>query len=230
MRQWVKITLLVIVVYIVWTWLGRKPIESFQASPTVIALPTTIKCPAQQIGTVKQFLCESEEEATKLMTGPTNKAQTYLAPGDQVCVTDDKESGIYSCKDLNLPPESDDIRFKLVDDYDLTCNNIVKNYLDISSNLVSLMSMKDVISNSTQGIEKAQLNLNTLYMNMKCAGMTQPGRSKTICDAIKSGLDEIKKQGTITEGTLKQVTDPIQKMVDSRASLKGNIDAFRCDL
>jgi hypothetical protein len=233
MRQWVWIGILVIVALATWSYITRlnEPFQVATAAPTVIALPTTIKCSAQTFGTVKQYLCESEEDATKIIAGPTDKTRTYLAPGDQVCVTDDPDTGIYTCKDLTQSPDDpEDFRFKLQEDYETTCDNIVKNYLDISSNLVSLNTMKDTISSSTTGLDTTRSNLNTLYMNMKCVGMTGAGRTKTICDAIKAGLDELGSQGTITKGVLDQVTAPLQRMVDSRNSLKGSVDSFRCDL
>ncbi len=234
MRQWVWIGILVIVAWAIWLQRRGYRSEGFQAAtatPAVIALPTTIKCTAQTFGALKQYLCESEEEATKIIAGPTDKTKTYLGPGDQVCVTDDPDSGIYTCKDLTQSPDdTEDFRFQLQEDYDTTCDNIVKNYLDISSNLVSLNSMKDTISSSTTGLDTTRSNLKTLYMNMKCVGMTGAGRTKTICDAIKAGLDELRTQGTITNSVLEQVTGPLQKMVDSRNSLKGSVDSFRCDL
>jgi hypothetical protein len=234
MRQWILIALAASVAYLLWALLWSPigaSVEPFQAPLTVIALPTTIKCPTQQFGTGKQFLCESEEDATALITGPTNKTQTYLGPLDQVCVTDDKESKIYTCKDLNQSPDDpNEYRFQALDNYDTTCNNIVKNFLDISGNLASLNAMKDVVVGSTTGVETARTNLNNLYLNMKCALMTASGRSKTICDAIKSGMDELNKNGALTDATLKQVTDPIQKMIDSRSALKKNVDDFRCEL
>jgi hypothetical protein len=234
MYQWLLLAILVIGVYLGWIWL-RGSAEGFQAAgasaTAVIALPTTIKCAPQTFGAVKQYLCESEEEAEKIMKGPTDTTKTYLGPGDQVCVTDDPDSGVYTCKDLTQSPDDPaDFRLKLQEDYDTTCDNIVKNYLDISSNLVALNAMKDTISSSTTGLDTTRVNLNTLYMNMKCVGMTAVGRPKTICDAIKAGLDEIASQGKVTQGVLDQVTGPLQKMVDSRASLKGSVDSFRCDL
>jgi hypothetical protein len=235
MDQWLWLAILVIGVYIGWLWLKRGGGEGFQAAatatPAVVALPTTIKCAAQTFGAVRQYLCESEEDAEQIIKGPTDKTRTYLGPADQVCVTDDPDSGIYTCKDLTQSPDDpEDFRFKLQEDYETTCDNIVKNYLDISSNLVALNAMKDTISSSTTGLDTTRSNLNTLYMNMKCVGMTATGRPKTICDAIKAGLDEIGSQGRITQGVLEQVTGPLQRMVDSRTSLKGSVDSFRCDL
>jgi hypothetical protein len=199
---------------------------------TVVAMPASVsKCIATPYGNYKKWLCDKSSddctatcEAAKLLKDPTNET-TYVDPNDQVCVSDDPTLKMYYCERGEVAkmrgPSAGDAR----DSYDSTCDNLVKNYTDLSGALNTIATIKEDMLYGKTTIGGARDSLQSVHRNL-CSTVTPANTS--ICSKITAGISSIGGDHDAVNQALNSAIAPIQQALDSRNFLRDQLYKFKC--
>jgi hypothetical protein len=197
------------------------------------------KCKKQQFTPVKaglaagsQWLCDDKENAMKLFKGPKDKAKRYLRDGDQVCVMniDGKKYSCFEPYDGSMPLtyyEADQTPFAAEGIGGEICGGAGQFIRDLSNSTIGINELSKMIGSVKDTTSNSEKELQALYTNMKCTTQTTGGL-KTMCDSIKTSLDDIRLNGTTIAGLYTKVREPVDKIASSRASVLDLIDKYSC--
>jgi len=205
---------------------------------TVVTMPASIECSTRSYANgKKQFLCKNKGEAMKLFRGPDDKTKRYLADGDQVCVAKEEGSMTYSCyepysKDTDPSYYEDDTTgTDALDNYDVLCDTVTKNFYDLSGGMLSLTKTRGDIGTVESRLTKSMGELDALYASMGCAAITSSTsiQQKNMCDAIQKGKTEIAAQVAKIKGVKDGIASPIDQAVTARANINRFMKQFNCN-
>ena len=104
----------------------------------VVRPPANIGCTSSPYGTAKKWFCTSEESVAALLKDPS-PTTTYVDPNDQVCVSDDPTTNMYFCESGADAKGNTGALDNIRTNYNATCRNVKKNYLDLSNNITTLL-------------------------------------------------------------------------------------------
>jgi hypothetical protein len=209
-----------------------------------VQIPATIKCTIRAYqplpGTTaqgRQFLCANEAEAMKLFAGPTNKEERYLMDGDQVCVPKSEGSNTYSCYQPysraltgDYFKEEDSTKDDILQNYDVLCDTVTRNFYDLKGGMKSLEDTKGNITLVESRLIKSKNDLDALYSNYGCANVSRnmSVRDMNRCNAIKSGSEKIQTQIEKIRGVKNTIQDPVDRAVTSRGNIGTLMQQFNC--
>ncbi len=225
-------------------WFERRArglLEGFEArrSDSVVTFSTgLINCVGRSVGTnnVKQYLCETEADATRLMNGPSDATKAYLGPTDFVCIkSPETNPAQYYCKDLDLPDDAEDVRYGMMDNYQTACDNLNKTYLDLSNNLTNLVNMKDTVNFTTTSLGNFSKSLSDLKGTLKCSLYTPPPPEPSplavygaVCARIDDVIKTLNDNRTVTNELLGRILEPVTNALNLRDQALKNRTDFRC--
>jgi hypothetical protein len=192
----------------------------------VVSTPSTITCTSSPFGSAKKWLCNTQKEADALMKDPS-PTTTYVSPEDQVCIADDPTTLMYFCQSgedaKNNTGYVDDVR----QGYYSTCDNLTKNYTDLSNNVLSLKGIKDGLIQGTAQLGGVKDTLNNIYLKLNCA-TTPTEQNAPICQQIQNGSNTIGSNSTDINNTLLSIIDNIQKAFDLQANTLISLKRYNC--
>ncbi len=199
---------------------------------TVVPMPASVSnCIATPYGNYKKWLCDKSSdicaatcEATKLLKDPTNDT-TYVDPNDQVCVSDDPTLKMYYCETGEVAKVRGPSASEARDSYDSSCDNLIKNYTDLSGALNTIATIKEDMLYGKTTIGGAQTSLESVYTNL-CATITPANTS--ICSKINTAKASIKDDYDSVSLALNNAISPIHQALDSRNSLRYELYKFKC--
>jgi len=193
-----------------------------------ITPPTTIGCTSSRFGTVTKWFCESETAAASLVKDPSTTT-SYVEIKDEVCVTDDPTTKMYFCQSVADIKKNTGFGDKLRSDYDSTCDNVKKNYFDLSNNITSLLLIKSGMTTGKDQLAAARTALNNIYTSLICDRPSSPQVS-AMCTQIQNGATAIGSDSTDIATVLTAITPSIEAALNSRDSLLASISNFQCSL
>ena len=194
----------------------------------IVAAPSSIKCTSSAFGNAKKWLCDTETDAAALLKDPS-PTTSYVDPKDQVCVADDPTTSMYYCQSGADAKENTGFIRLVKSNYKATCDNVKKNYLDLSNNISSLLLIQSGMTTGKDKLKEAQTALDSIFTQLKCATPASP-QVTTICNQIKAGSVAIGTDSTDIASVLSNITTPIQAAMTSRDSLLASITNFQCSL
>lgn len=179
-----------------------------------------------------QWLCEDKENAMKLFKGPKDKAKRYLRDGDQVCTMtmDGKKYSCFEPYDGAMPLayyEADQTPFAAEGIGGEICGGAAQFLRDLSNSAVGINELGKMISQVDDTTSTSEKELQALYTNMKCATQTTGGL-KTMCESIKTSLDDIRREGGTIQALYTKVRGPVDKIASSRATVQDLIAKYSC--
>jgi hypothetical protein len=177
------------------------------------------------------WFCEDDTSAKQLIRGETSVTPIapFIAPNDSVCVKQEDDSDKYICKDLASSEEDGDYTDILSENYELSCENYVKGYVDLSNNLTNLVNLRDVIQDQKNTLTDSKTMLTNMFSQYQCANPPTNAK-RIICNAINNANTNFTGNETTVEGILTQVIAPVQQVLESRLLLGRNASGFRCDI
>jgi len=194
--------------------------------PKVVGPPSTIKCTSSSFGSVKKWLCQTQEDADALLKDPS-AITSYVSPKDQICVADDPTTLMYFCQSVedaqNDSGYGDDVR----DNYYSTCDQLRQNYTKLSSSMTSLKNIMDGLTEGTAKLSDVHSNLTTTYKKLNC-DTTPKDENKLICQQLQNATGAIGSNSTDIEKTLSAIVGDIQKAFNVQESVLKNKMAFNC--
>jgi hypothetical protein len=190
--------------------------------------PATIRCTSSLFGNVTKWFCESETAAANLVKDPS-LITTYVEMKDEVCVTNDPTTKMYFCQSVADIRNNTGFGDKLQSDYYSTCDNVKKNYFDLSNNLTSLILIQSGMGTGRDQLAGAKTALNNIYTSLICDRPSSPQVS-AMCTQIQTGANAIGSDSTSIGTVLTNLMPSIQAAVTSRNSLLASITKFQCSL
>jgi hypothetical protein len=175
---------------------------------------------------VNKWLCESEEDLSKLLVGYKSNTGTtyYVNPNDIVCVSDDASTGMYYCQTVSEAVNG--VEDSQRDDYSQTCDNLVKAYYDLSGNL-------DVLSNARTNAQNARVQVANIKITLDGVYASMCGNSRTslsaMCTRLQSQLNQLMQNINAGDGATSNVLNPIQIAIASRDNLVAQMTKFHCE-
>ena len=194
----------------------------------VVAIPSTIKCISTAFGSSKKWLCDTEAAAAALLKDPS-KTTSYVDPNDQVCIADDPTTNMYYCQSGADAKEKTGFLREIKMDYRATCDNVKKNYFDLSNNLTSLLLIQSGMSTGRDELARAKTALDSIYTQLNCANPAS-AQVTAICTQIQTGSTAIGIDSNDIGSVITNITAPIQAAISSRDSLLASITNFQCSL
>jgi hypothetical protein len=194
----------------------------------VVPVPSTIKCKSSAFGAGKKWLCDKQEDAAALLIDPS-PTTSYVDVNDQVCVAEDPTTSMYYCQSGADAKNKTGFIDKIKIDYKATCDNVKKNYIDLSNNITSLLLIQSGMTTGKDQLASARTALNGIYTKLNCANPTST-QVTAICTQIQSGATAIGTDSTDIGTVLANITTPIQAAMTSRDSLLASITNFQCSL
>ena len=248
-RDWLGIALVVVLcalsLYII-GWIPTYPPiklkEGFLASAGsgVMAPPSKIKCKKTGLNATaapslvqsggQTWLCEDSTNANKLIAGDLTLKMAYISRNDLVCVSQDASGTIYTCMDQSMDP-ADESPANQYTNYTTACNNFYAKYLDISSALTTLITMRDTITGNTVSLQSSHKLLDTMFTNYKCAATpaSYSEGQKRVCNAISQSrtamLNDVNLSSALETILMKNITPALE----SRAGLIRTLNEYHCD-
>lgn len=194
----------------------------------IVAAPSSIKCTSSVFGKAKKWLCDTQEAATTLLKDPSSTT-SYVDPNDQVCIADDPTTSMYYCES-GAEAKANTGFIKIVrNDYKATCDNVKKNYMDLSNNITSLLLIQSGVSTGRIQLANAKAALDSIHTKFNCATPSSL-QVAAICQQIKAGSTAINTNSTNIGSILSDITTPIVDAMASRDSLLASIANFQCSL
>jgi hypothetical protein len=199
---------------------------------TVVPLPAgTTACIVTAYGSYKKWLCDKSSdtcsgacEAAKLLKDPDANT-TYVDPKDQVCVSDDPTTKMYFCQTGAVAKLGNAGIAESRTSYNGTCDNLSKNYTDLSGALNTIANIKENLLYGRVTIGRARDSLQSVYTNLNCTTSTV---NEAICVKVLAGRNAIGTNYTSVDTALTAAIAPIQEALDSRNFLRNQLYNFRC--
>ena len=194
----------------------------------IIPIPSSITCISSPFKDKKKWLCDTPEAAAALLKNPS-KTTSYVDPNDQVCVADDPSTNMYYCESGADAKENTGFIGKIRTDYRATCDNVKKNYMDLSNNITSLLLIQSGMTTGKDQLAAAKTSLDGIFTKLNCANPSS-AQVTAICNQIRAGSIAIGTDSTDIGSVLTTITKPIQDAMTSRDSLLASITNFQCSL
>ena len=179
----------------------------------------------------KQWVCSSKTWSDKLFQGPGTSDQTYLDKDDSVCYTNDEKTKMYYCKSVKDDMEGADYTANLMDNYDTTCNNLVKGYNDLSGAIATLARIQAGMTSGTTNVNTAKNDIQSVYDRLGCNTVTPSNTGlHAMCAQIQTSILSLTSSATniATKGV--DITTPIAGATASRSTLLASLTNFGCSL
>ena len=199
--------------------------EFCQPIVATAAMPAEINCTKTDYGfaagsgtgKVNKWLCDSSDDLTALVSGPT----TYTQKDDIVCYADDPSTGMYYCSSI------DDFKNSVQDsgreDLTISCDTLLKSYLDLSNNLTVLMDAQTSATTAAGQINAIEKTLQKVITDV-CA---TSGSSGTACTNLNTYL--LALQSNIASGGAgSSILSPINVGIQSRDSIVKLLKEYQC--
>ena len=193
-----------------------------------VPVPASIKCTSSPFKDKKKWLCDTQEMAAALLKNPT-PTTSYVDANDEVCVADDPTTNMYYCESGADAKANTGFMGKVRTDYKATCDNVKKNYMDLSNNLTSLLLIQSGMTTGKDQLAAAKTSLDGIYTKLNCANPAS-AQVTAICTRIQAGANAIGTDSTDIGSVLANITTPIQAAMTSRDSLLASITNFQCSL
>jgi hypothetical protein len=191
----------------------------------IIAPPKTINCISVPFGTVKKWMCESQDDADNLVAGPsTNLA--YASPDDQVCVTDDPTTAMYFCQSVADAISENNTSINIRKNYSATCGNLLKNYTDLSTSLTSFETIRTSIQDGNTQLGAATTALDSVYAQLKCSTAPANSQIQALCGHLQNGIKTIGADSTTVGGILTNLIPKITTILGAQSELQKSIKAM----
>lgn len=204
---------------------GTYP-DGNRCSPTkqIVPVAAGIKCISTKFGAVNKWLCDSKEDADKIINGPS-KTTSYAKPDDQICVSDDPTTAMYYCQTVAEALSDSTTSATMQSDYKATCGVLVNTYMDLSSNLMNLNIIRASITDGSTTLSAATTALNSVYTQMKCSTAPANSQIQSLCTQIQQGINTIGADSTTVKTQLDRFIATITSLLDARSNLKTSIDS-----
>ena len=193
----------------------------------VVMPPANIGCTSSPYGTAKKWFCTSGENAAALLKDPS-PTTTYVDPTDQVCVSDDPTTNMYFCESGADAKGKTGALDNIRSNYNATCDNVKKNYLDLSNNITTLLLIQSGMGTGKDKLALTKTTLNDIYTKLNCT--TPSTQISSVCNNIKTAVTTIGTNSTNIGDVLTNITTPIQAAVTAQASLLASMTNFQCSL
>jgi hypothetical protein len=156
----------------------------------VIDTPSSIACIRTPYGSIQKWLCDTRNDALSLVKDPS-AITSYIKPTDLVCTADDPTTAMYFCESVADVIQSSNTSIGLSKNYSVTCNNLKKNYTDLSNNLTNLTVIKNSIDDGSATLGTATTALNAVYAQLKCSTTPATNDIKILCAQLQQGIKTI---------------------------------------
>jgi hypothetical protein len=207
---------------------GTYPnVEGCKTSIKVVPVPRSIQCVSSAFGSKKKWVCNTPDEAEALLKDPSD-ITTYVDPDDQVCVSDDSDTGMFYCQSGAEAKANSGVINTIRNNHAKTCANIKKSYIDLSDNLTSLLLIQSGMSNGNTQLTTAKTALDAIYTQLNCASPPN-AQITTLCNAIRYGSTEISTDSTNISSVLSNITPSIQSAINTRNTLSSSMQNYNCD-
>jgi hypothetical protein len=203
-----------------------------EPAPTIEAIPTSgsgaIKCTFSPYLSKKKWLCESYDDLTALLKGYSatgnTTGTTYVDPDDTVCMTDDSTTAMYYCQTVydavNLNSNSQQ------DNFNTTCDRLVKAYYDLSNNLNILSDVNTTAVVAARQVSNMYDTLNSVYTSL-CTSGSRSG-SSSMCTSMNSQLNALRTNMNLGSNISGSISNPINTAARSRDQLIAEMSKFKC--
>lgn len=196
--------------------------------PKIVDTPSTIKCTSSPFGSVKKWLCETQEDADALLKDPS-AITSYVSAKDQICVADDPTTLMYFCQTVEDARNDTGYADNLRNNYYSTCNQLTSNYADLSGSTVSIKNLKEALTQGTAQLSDAKTAITSSYTRLKCD--TAPtDQNKLICEKIRTATDTIGSNSIDIQQTLNAIVGDIDRALNLQLSISKNLIAFSCGI
>jgi hypothetical protein len=199
--------------------------ELCQATVQVVPPSSQVKCTKTPYGTSTKWLCNSSADAATLLA-PPSPTTTYVADTDQVCVADDPSTKMYYCVTGAEAKNNSKSIALMRNDFANTCNQIKKNYIDLSNNLTNLIAIQSGVEMGSTKLGTATSNLRSIYTQMGCSSAT--GKKLTLCEQIQSVANSVGGNTASVTTLLNTIIPQLQTALGSRDTLLGFKTKFQC--
>lgn len=201
---------------------------------TVVPMPASVSnCISTPYGKYKKWLCDKSSdiclatcEARKLLKDPTDDT-TYVDPNDQICVSDDPTMKMYYCQTAAEAKLYGAAADETRNSYDSTCDNLSKNYTDLSGALNTIATIKEDLIYGKTTIGGASDSIQSVYTNLRCH-TTSPSIDTSICDKILEGRRSISDDHGSVDTALQKAIPQIEDALNSRNFLRDQLFKFKC--
>ena len=200
--------------------------EICTTSIKVVAAPPSIQCVSSAFGSKKKWVCDKSEDVANLLKDPSS-ITTYVDPGDQICVSDDADTGMFYCQSGEEAKANSGTINTIRTAHTKTCDNITKSYVDLSDNLTSLLLIQSGMTNGSTQLTSATTALDAIHTQLNCASPPNT-QTTTLCNAIRSGSTQISSGSTNISSVLRNITPSIQAALNTHNSLFTSIQNFKC--
>lgn len=194
----------------------------------IVAPPSTIKCVSTMIGNAKKWLCDSSDDADSLTSDPSPNT-AYVNLKDQICVADDDTTKMYYCQSAADAKDNTNYMATIRKNYSSTCNNVMKNYVDLSNNITSLTLIQSGMTSSRTKVVEIKTTLDNIHRQLNCSSPVSP-KVSAICNQISNASSAVNNNSSNIGSILINITTPIQAALSSRDSLLASIRNFQCSL
>ena len=200
--------------------------EMCVGEPKVVEAPSTIKCTSSPFGSVKKWLCQTQEDQDALLKNPS-VITSYVSAKDQICLADDPTTLMYFCQTVEDVQNNTGYGYNLRDNYYSTCDQLTKNYTDLSGSMLSIKNIMNGLTEGTLKLSEAKTTLTSIYNKLKC-DTTPTDQNKLICQQLQNAANAIGSNSTDIQNTLNSIIVNIAQTFNVQESLLKNLISFNC--
>ena len=176
----------------------------------------------------KQWICSSRTWSEKLFQGPAASDESYLNDTDSVCYTIDTKTKMYYCKTFKEDREGQDYSTSLMDDYQISCDNLQQGLTDLSGSIATLQMLKLGMSEGRVNINSARNSLLSIYTSMKCNTVLATSPLATTCTAIQNGMNTITTSYGNVDTSFSSISGPIDRATESKQRVNTLLTKLEC--
>jgi hypothetical protein len=204
---------------------GRREGSTCIPDKIRIPPPSSINCRSSPYGNYLRWMCQSYGDVEGLLTDPS-RTNMYADDNDQVCTTESPTTMMYFCETAAELRGGAGITDNIKSVYGNTCSQIIKNYMDLSNNLMNLQLLQSGVNDGTTGLNAANESLRKVYANQGCT----PTSTTPLCKGLQKGIDDIDGNATDISSMKSQLSGYVQQAVTERQKLLASIRDFQCQL
>lgn len=178
----------------------------------------------------KKWLCESYDDLNALLAGNMSSGGSasviYVDQDDLVCVTDDPTTAMYYCQ--TVPEAVNSATDTKRDDFNSTCDQLVKAYYDLSNNL-------DILSGANKTATTASAQMRALYNTLQTVSNTlcptstgSKGSSGIDCAAMRAKLLALQTNMNVGSSISGSINNPMNTAAQYQNTLITQMNRYHC--
>jgi hypothetical protein len=204
---------------------GRREGSTCIPEKNRIPPPSSINCRSSPYGNYLRWMCQSYADLESLVTNPS-ATDIYADDNDQVCNTESPTTMMYFCETAAEIRSGAGITDNIKSVYGNTCSQLVKNYIDLSDNLLNLQLLQSGVNDGTTGLHAANMSLRKVYSNQGCI----ENNTTPLCKGMQKHMDDIDGNVSDISSMKSQLSTYVQQAVSERKKLLASIRDFQCQL